>query len=105
MLTKEIIEDKLKFVMDPELNVNIIKLGLIREIVIGEYFEEIDKHEFIKVLITLTSPMCPFADYIIQDIENNILANDICGVEDVSVDITFDPPWQCPEDLKLEIGI
>lgn len=101
-LSEELILGQLKNVLDPELNIDIVRLGLIRKILIGEYFEEINQHEYIKVLITLTSPMCPFTDYIISEIENNILE---MGCGDVSVDITFDPPWQCPDDLRLEMGL
>ncbi len=102
MLTKEIIIENLKQVIDPELNIDIVKLGLIRDINIGEYYEEIDKYEYVKVLITLTSPMCPFADFIIQDIENNIMQ---ISKSDITVDVTFDPPWVCPEELRLELGV
>ena len=101
-LNKELILEKLKIVLDPELNIDIVRLGLIRDVLVGEYFEEINQHEFVKILITLTSPMCPFSDYIISEIENNILE---MGCGDVIVDITFDPPWQCPDDLKLEMGL
>ena len=102
MLTKEIILEKLKEVIDPELNIDIVKLGLIREVNIGEYYAELDAHEYINILITLTSPMCPFADFIIQDIENNIMQ---ITKSDITVDITFDPPWACPEELRLELGV
>ena len=98
MLTQEIILEKLKNVIDPELNINIVDLGLIRSIDIGEYFEELNIHEHINILITLTSPMCPFADFIIQDIENNILEMQKGGVK---VDVTFTPPWVAPENVKL----
>jgi metal-sulfur cluster biosynthetic enzyme len=102
MLTKEIILEKLKEVIDPELNIDIVKLGLIREINIGEYFEELESHEYVNILITLTSPMCPFADFIIQDIENNIMQ---ITKSNILVDVTFTPPWECPEDIKLEMGV
>ncbi len=102
MLTKEIILEKLKEVIDPELNIDIVKLGLIRDINIGEYYAELDAHEYINILITLTSPMCPFADFIIQDIENNIMQ---ITKSSVAVDVTFTPPWECPENIKLEMGV
>lgn len=102
MLTKEIILEKLKEVIDPELNIDIVKLGLIREINIGEYYAELNAHEYVNILITLTSPMCPFADFIIQDIENNIMQ---ITKSEVHVDVTFTPPWECPEDIKLEMGV
>lgn len=102
VLTKEIVIEKLKNVIDPELNFDIVKLGLVRDVEIGEYFEELGVHEYIKITMTLTSPMCPFVDTMIEDIENNIaeLEKGECQVE-----LSFDPPWECPEDLKLELGL
>jgi metal-sulfur cluster biosynthetic enzyme len=102
MLTKGIILEKLKEIIDPELNIDIVKLGLLREINIGEYYEELDSYEYINILITLTSPMCPFADFIVQDIENHLMS---ITKSAISVDITFTPPWECPEDIRLELGI
>jgi metal-sulfur cluster biosynthetic enzyme len=102
MLNKEIVLEALTKVEDPELNINIVKLGLIRDVEIGEYFEEVGVHEYIKVLMTLTSPMCPFADTLIQDVEDAV---NLLGKGEAQVDLSFDPPWECPEDLKLELGL
>ncbi len=102
MLNKEIITGALKKVLDPELGYDIVKLGLIRNIEIGEYFEELGVHEYIRVTMTLTSPMCPFVDTLIEDVENNV--NNL-GKGECQVELTFDPPWEAPEDLKLEMGL
>jgi metal-sulfur cluster biosynthetic enzyme len=107
MLTENKIIESLKSVIDPELNFDIVKLGLIRTVEIGEYFEEIKSYEYIKIIITLTTPMCPFADIIISDIRDNI--TELCFTNDVkseiNIDVSFDPPWTCPEDIRLEMGV
>jgi metal-sulfur cluster biosynthetic enzyme len=102
MLKENDIKDALQKVIDPELNIDIVRLGLIRSIEIGEYFEELNMHEYIKIIMTFTSPMCPFVDSILQDVEDNI---NILGKGQAEVEVTFDPPWECPEDLKLELGL
>ncbi len=107
MLTEDKILESLKSIIDPELNIDIVRLGLIRDIKIGEYFAEIKSYEYIKIIITLTTPMCPFADIIISDIKDNI--TELCFVagvkSEIEVDVTFDPPWTCPEDIRLEMGV
>lgn len=102
MLTRELVIGKLKEVLDPELDINIVDLGLFRDLEFGEYFPDFDSYEYIKVTMTLTSPMCPFADQLIQDVETKILE---LGKGDANVELSFDPPWECPENLKLELGL
>ncbi len=102
ILNKELILEELKKVIDPELNIDIVRLGLIREVEVGEYFEELSMHEYIKVLMTFTSPMCPFVDSMIQDVEDTI---NILGKGEAQIEVTFDPPWECPQDLRLELGL
>lgn len=101
-INKDIILKELKKIIDPELNIDIVRLGLIRDVEIGEYFEELGIYEYIKVIMTLTSPMCPFVDALIQEVEDNV---NLLGVGECVVELTFDPPWECPEDLKLELGL
>lgn len=102
MLTKESVLEELKKVIDPELNIDIVRLGLIRDVEVGEYFDELSVHEYVKILMTFTSPMCPFVDSMLQDVEDSI---NILGKGEAQVDVTFDPPWECPEDLRLELGL
>ena len=83
----------LKTVKDPELHMDIHTLGLIYDIKIGE--------DGIDILMTLTTPFCPYGDQIIQGVEKALKK---FGVE-VRVDITFEPEWQPSEDLKIELGL
>jgi metal-sulfur cluster biosynthetic enzyme len=82
-MTKEEILDKLKEVIDPELNINIVDMGLIYEI-------KIDKGN-VGVLMTLTTPGCPMMGMLDQEVAEKI--KKIKGVKKVKVEVTFDPPW------------
>ncbi len=93
-LNKENVSIALKAVKDPELHVDIVTLGLVYGIEIGE--------DGIDVLMTLTTPFCPYGDEIIQNVEKTLTKK--FGVE-VRVDITFEPEWQPSEDLKIELGL
>jgi FeS assembly SUF system protein len=85
-------------VYDPEIPVDIYELGLIYEI-------NIYPVNNVYILMTLTSPACPSAEEIPGEVERNIKA--IEGVNDVTVEITFDPPYSqdmMSEAAKLELG-
>lgn len=92
-VTKEQIIEALKTVEDPELHVDIYSLGLIYDIKIGV--------DGIDILMTLTTPFCPFGDEIIQAVEKSL---EKFGQE-VRVDITFEPEWVPSEDLKISLGL
>lgn len=93
-LTKENIIEVLKTVKDPELHIDIHTLGLIYGIETGE--------DGIDILMTLTTPFCPYGDEIIQNVEKALGKK--FGVE-VRVDITFEPEWEPSEELKIELGL
>ena len=88
----------LKTVYDPEIPVDIYELGLIYEI-------NVFPVNNVFVLMTLTSPSCPSAEVIPSEVEQKIKA--IEGVNDVKVELTFDPPYSqdmMSEAAKLELG-
>lgn len=96
--SEAIIIEVLKTIYDPEIPVNIYDLGLIYEI---DFYEE----DEVKVLMTLTAPNCPMADQILEEVNEKIKA--LPMVEDVTVVLTFDPPWDkdmMTEEAKLELG-
>lgn len=93
MLTKEQIIEELKTVKDPELGMDIYSLGLIYNIAIGE--------DGIDILMTLTTPFCPYGDEIIGGVEKSL---EKFGQE-VRVDITFEPEWTLSEDLRISLGL
>jgi len=90
-MEKKEIEKELKKIRDPELNVDIVTLGLIREITVKD-----EGVKSVHILMTLTSPFCPFVNQFIEEIEDTL---EKMGFEDVAVDLTFDPPWTPPEGL------
>lgn len=74
----------LRMVFDPEIPVNIYDLGLI-------YNLEIDDNFMVYVTMTLTAPNCPEAETIPGRIQRAV--QDAEGVEDVDINLVFDPPW------------
>lgn len=89
---------KLKTVYDPEIPVDIYELGLIYDITV-------DEEGNVKILMTLTSPNCPAAEEIPNDIQNKVKALE--EVKELNVQITFDPPWDkdmMSEEAQLELG-
>ncbi len=88
----------LKTVYDPEIPVDVYELGLIYEI-------NVFPINNVFVLMTLTSPSCPSAEAIPSEVEQKIKA--IEGVNEVKVELTFDPPYSqdmMSEAAKLELG-
>ena len=95
---REQIETVLRTVFDPEIPVNIYDLGLVYEIKVGD-------NGNIKITMTLTAPACPVAGDIVRDVQLKV--EEIPGVMDCHVQLTFDPPWtreMMSEEAKLELG-
>jgi len=94
---KDKIIEKLYEVYDPEIPVNIYDLGLVYDITIKE-------NNDVFVTMTLTAPACPVAGEIVMDVTKKI--NEVEEVNDVHVDLTFDPQWtmdMMSEEAKLEL--
>ena len=90
--------DVLKNIFDPEIPVDIYELGLIYDVFVNEDNE-------VKIMMTLTSPNCPVAESLPQEVEEKIKSID--EVKTAEVEITFDPPWTkdlMSEEAKLELG-
>lgn len=88
----------IKSIYDPEIPVDIYELGLIYEISVFPVNN-------VYILMTLTSPSCPSAEVIPSEVEQKLKA--IEGVQDVKVELTFDPPYSqdmMSEAAKLELG-
>ena len=89
----------LKTIYDPEIPVDIYELGLIYDVFVNETMD-------VKILMTLTSPNCPVAETLPQEVEEKI--KKIATVKSCEVEITFDPPWTkdlMSEEAKLELGM
>ena len=98
-VTKEEIIEALKDVYDPEIPVNVVDLGLI-------YDCEVQDGGNVDIKMTLTFPGCGMGPYIAQQAEWRIA--EIDAVEDVNVEMVFEPPWSpdlITEDGKLQLGL
>lgn len=98
MLTSEEVTEILRDVVDPDLGLPIVDLGLIYRVDVFEDRIEVD--------ITLTSPACPVGDMILDDIVDTIRAR--TDYENVQAQIVWNPPWNkdlMSDELKLTLGI
>ena len=92
------IVDVLKTVYDPEIPVNIYDLGMIYKI---------DLHDdcSLDVDMTFTSPTCPAADFILEDVRTKL--ESVQGVTSANVNLVFEPEWDkdmMTEEAKMELG-
>ena len=97
-VTKDSVIEIMKQVYDPEIPVNVVDLGLVYNVQVHEG----DVH----ILMTLTAPGCGMGPMIAQQAEWAV--SELEGVEDVEVEMTFDPPWTpelITEDGKKLLGI
>ena len=83
MITEERVQDQLRNVIDPEIGMDLVELGLIYDVGVHDEGRHVD------VTFSLTSPMCPVGDLIQEQVETETLS--IEGVETVNVQLTFEP--------------
>ena len=96
---KQKVIEEIKKIFDPEIPVNIYELGLIYKI-------EVDEKNKVTVDMTLTSPNCPVAESLPNEVKENIMKVD--GVSDVILNLVWEPPWdkdKMSEAAKLELNI
>lgn len=89
----------LKTIYDPEIPIDIYELGLIYDVFVNE-------NAAVKIIMTLTTPNCPVAESLPVEIENKVKSLE--EVNEVEVELTFDPPWTqdlISEEGKLELGL
>ena len=82
-VTEKDVRTALKGVKDPELGLDLVVLGLIYEIKV--------EGDRVEAVMSLTSPMCPVAGQIVEEVQAAIEGID--GVASAEVELTFDPPW------------
>ena len=88
----------LKTIFDPEIPVDIYELGLIYDVFVNEDND-------VKILKTLTTPNCPVAESLPQEVKEKV--RELDEVNEVELELTFDPPWTrdlISEEAKLELG-
>jgi len=89
---------EIRKIYDPEIPVNIYELGLIYDVKV--------KDDTVKIIMTLTSPNCPVAESLPQDVKDS--AMQVEGVEKVNLDLVFEPEWNkdmMSEAAKLELNL
>ena len=91
--------EEIKKIYDPEIPVNIYELGLIYEITL-------ENEKSAKIKMTLTTPNCPVAESLPNEVKEG--AMQVEGIENVDVQLVWDPPWNkdmMSESAKLEMNL
>ncbi len=103
MITKQVVLEYLKAVIDPELHINIVDLGLVYDVAINP--AEAEKVN-VEVTMTLTTPGCPlsfvFEEWIPEAVKK------IDEVKDVKINLVWEPPWdpdKMSDEMKESLGI
>ncbi|MGP8161972.1 MAG: metal-sulfur cluster assembly factor [Candidatus Dormibacteria bacterium] len=98
--SEELIRDALSEVYDPEIGIDVVSLGLV-------YGVDLDDDGLLTVDMTLTSPFCPLASILQSQV--HAVCSPLPGVEDIRVNLVWDPPWDprtmASDEVKLELGI
>jgi metal-sulfur cluster biosynthetic enzyme len=93
MLTSEQVIEALKPIMDPEIRLGIVDLGLVY----GADFE--DEGKKLTVRMTLTSPMCPYGPMLLSQVQDVISC--LPGISEAKVALVWDPPWN-PREMASD---
>lgn len=96
---EESVREKLHLVLDPELGISIVELGLI-------YGIAVDAEGKCTITMTLTTMGCPLFGQIQKEIEDRVMELD--EIEDVETALTFDPPWTIEKmtpEAKIQLGL
>ena len=99
MELKDKVIAEIKKIYDPEIPVNIYELGLIYDIII-------DNNNNVKIDMTLTTPNCPVAESLPNEVKNSV--KEIKEVKDVDLKLVWEPPWDksmMSESAKLELNL
>jgi metal-sulfur cluster biosynthetic enzyme len=99
MYTKEELLDKIRHIIDPEIGMSIVDMGLIYDAVHTDGKVDVD--------MTLTTPMCPLGPMMADEVVRTLKKDD--AIDDVDVNFVFDPPWDphtmANEEVKWRLGI
>jgi len=98
MVKEEDVIEVLKSVIDPEIGLDVINLGLVYEIKIND--------DIVYIKMTMTTPGCPLASWILADAENKI--KQLPEVKDVQIELVWDPPWsvdRISEEARKLLGL
>ncbi|MDN5924784.1 MAG: putative Fe-S cluster assembly protein SufT [Xanthomonadales bacterium] len=100
---EKLVWNQLRSVFDPEIPINVVELGLVYDVSVEH---QADGTRQVYVKLTLTAPGCGMGDILVDDARDKIEM--IPTVNDVDVDLVFDPPWNysmMSDAAKLETGM
>ena len=104
MINKQLIWNNLSEVMDPELDVDIVSLGLIYDVGV----QQIANSKWqVKIVMTLTTPGCPLAGVIDRMVKEAAASVEGVDQENVETELVWDPPWiqaMMSEEARLRLG-
>jgi metal-sulfur cluster biosynthetic enzyme len=107
-VTSEHVMEHLRTILDPEIGIDIVGLGLIYDVTVSSVQTEQGSTDRVHILMTLTTPGCPLATTIEDMIHRQLDTIDgLDGYRDVTIEITFDPPWvqdMMSDEAKAELG-
>lgn len=95
-INEQQIIEKIKLVKDPEIGIDVWTLGLIYKITLVE--------DGVEILMTLTTPLCPFANELITAVEEKVSE---LGYDEgeVRVELTFEPAWEPSSEVRMMLGV
>ncbi len=100
-LTSESVREALRPVVDPEIFISIVDLGLIRDVVVA------DGGAKVRVVMTLTTPFCPEGPMIVEQVKQVVAS--LPGVQESEVELVWTPAWdprkEASDEVKAELGI
>lgn len=95
MVSKEQIQKALEGIIDPEIGIDIVTMGLLYDIVPTD-------EKSIRIVMTLTSPACPQGEALQEEVRTAVRS---LGFEHIDLSLTFDPPWKPSQTLKDMLGM
>ncbi len=96
MVIKDEVIEVLKNTLDPELGIDLYTLGLIYDVDMDE------KNQKLVIKMTFTTPLCPYGPQMVGELKSKFRA---LGLDDVKVDVVFDPPWEPSEEVRAMLGV
>lgn len=93
--SKERIIEELETIMDPEIGLDLWTLGLIYNVTVVD-------PTHIQIVMTYTTPLCPYGGQMKQEVTDAMCS---LGFIRVELEVTFDPPWEPPQELRDMLGI
>ncbi len=96
MVIESEIQEVLKNTYDPELGIDLYTLGLIYDVDFDE------KRQKLAVKMTFTTPLCPYGPQMVGELKSKFRS---LGLEDVAIDVVFDPPWEPSPEVRAMLGV